>query len=216
MNLGRKQLDPDSELFQFSDPQSFSLTSEIQGALYLSPHAGGENLPLALWGMLIFRCPRLRSLTLGGRGAPSCSRRKLNVSAIIFGCWPKLEHLSFGYACASGIGDMKSSMKQLFDMFIDKHRNSLKHLSYHKFDDHTYGNGHQPYHEIALISLGDDALLMLNAMQRDRLQNLTLTSRSCCSNDFKFIKEALLSLPKIWDMGRFLEYQDARGGGEQA
>ncbi|KAJ3987155.1 hypothetical protein F5890DRAFT_1499770 [Lentinula detonsa] len=205
INLGCKQLDPDSELFQFSNLQSFSLTSEIHGALYLSPHAGGENLPLALWRMLIFRCPRLRSLTLGGGGATSCSRRKLNVSPIISGCWPKLETLSFGYACASGIGDTKSLMKQLFNTFIDKHRNSLKHLSYHKFDDHTYGNGHQHYHKMALISLGDDALSMLNAIQRDRLQNLTLTSRSCCSNDLKFVKEALLSLPKLKIFGIWVD-----------
>ncbi|KAJ3735421.1 hypothetical protein DFJ43DRAFT_1151101 [Lentinula guzmanii] len=169
------------------------------------PHAGGENLPLALWGMLIFRCPRLRSLTLGGGGATSCSRRKLNVSPIISGCWPKLETLSFGYGCASGIGDTKSLMKQLFNMFIDKHRNSLKHLSYHKFDDHTYGNGHQAYHKMALVSLGDDALSMLNAIQRDRLQSLTLTSRSCSSNDLKFIKEALLSLPKLKIFGIWVD-----------
>ncbi|CAK5272179.1 unnamed protein product [Mycena citricolor] len=91
-NLGCGSLDPQSELFKFSDLTVFSLSVR---------HGLGdgngiplvEELPAQLWDMLLDRCKNLRELTLCSFSA---SQRLLDVDRAVQGRWPQLTSLTLG------------------------------------------------------------------------------------------------------------------------
>ncbi|KAJ3881004.1 hypothetical protein F5051DRAFT_398614 [Lentinula edodes] len=145
-NLGCEQLDFDSELFAFSGLQSFSLTTELHGGRYDVPNPDlfpfGDQLPPALWTMIVDRSPHLRSLVLGDIGATLCGNRRLDIRPMMRARWQNLESLSLDTVSVSHSDDFRISRreKQLpFSEFFEQHKYGLKNLSYHRFDAATYG-----------------------------------------------------------------------------
>ncbi|ESK95407.1 hypothetical protein Moror_3845 [Moniliophthora roreri MCA 2997] len=83
-NIGSRDIDPSSELFEFSDLTAFSLTTENRNAKYRRPFDFiAESLPPALWTMLLKRCPDLQSLTIGHGGSTRHSLRSLDVWPLV-------------------------------------------------------------------------------------------------------------------------------------
>ncbi|KAJ7436002.1 hypothetical protein B0H11DRAFT_2207375 [Mycena galericulata] len=93
-NVGYEPLDPESELFKFSDLASFSL-SVRHGLRDLSPlpFPPPEPLPPQLWTMLLTRCAPLTSLTLTSFSA---SARLFDLSPLPPARFPLLTALTLG------------------------------------------------------------------------------------------------------------------------
>ncbi|KAJ7433888.1 hypothetical protein B0H11DRAFT_1888798 [Mycena galericulata] len=98
-NVGYEPLDPESELFKFSDLASFSL-SVRHGLRDLSPlpFPTPEPLPPQLWTMLLTRCATLTELTLTSFSA---SARLFDLSPLPFARFPLLTSLTLGtFGCS--------------------------------------------------------------------------------------------------------------------
>ncbi|KAK7042082.1 F-box domain-containing protein [Favolaschia claudopus] len=96
-NVGFQPLNPNSELFQFSDLTNFSL-SVRHGLGESDIFPTHEPLPPALWTMLLHRCPALTELTLCSFSA---SHRLFDLAPLASASWPSLSSLTlgaFGYA----------------------------------------------------------------------------------------------------------------------
>ncbi|KAF5346212.1 hypothetical protein D9757_014051 [Collybiopsis confluens] len=133
-NIGNQLLDPDSELFAFSDLHSFLLTTELHyrdsGSLYT---LHGEELPPAMWAMLIGRCPNLECLVLGDSGMMRMrSKRKLSIRPLLQARWPKLDSLRISNASILYEDDIFSGLPKIqFINFLNFHGHSLRELKYH-------------------------------------------------------------------------------------
>ncbi|KAF9078229.1 hypothetical protein BDP27DRAFT_1311012 [Rhodocollybia butyracea] len=127
VNLGVEPLDPDSELFAFSDLTSFSLTSEIHYKCL--PIGLDEKLPDSFWTMLE-RSPYLESLVIGEYGPTMRGGRYLDVSPIVHARWPDLHTLTLSYTNLGG----SDAHRILFRAFLDAHHAGLRHLSCNKGD----------------------------------------------------------------------------------
>ncbi|KAF7372077.1 F-box domain-containing protein [Mycena venus] len=89
-NVGFQPLDPESELFKFSDLASFSLSVRHSlGDTDIFP--SHEDLPPQLWDMILNRCPNLTDLTLCSFSA---SHRLFNIDRVTEGRWPELSSLT--------------------------------------------------------------------------------------------------------------------------
>ncbi|KAL0958693.1 hypothetical protein HGRIS_014025 [Hohenbuehelia grisea] len=95
-NVGSKPLDPESQLFNFTNLTSFSLiVRHGLGGSDLFPTA--EELPERLWDMLLNKCPDLEEISICSF---SSSARLFSFDQITSARWPKLHTLtlgSFGY-----------------------------------------------------------------------------------------------------------------------
>ncbi|KAE9408964.1 hypothetical protein BT96DRAFT_932261 [Gymnopus androsaceus JB14] len=150
-NLGDEPVDPESELFAFSDLTGFSLTSELHYDTLPSfdpiIFCHGEELPPALWTMLIERSPRLQTLVLGDSGATMHNQRRISVRPLLHARWPYLRSLSITRACIDDLRelvDFDSTNKRKFSAFIEAHHNSLRHLSYYVFGGEIHVDHRDP------------------------------------------------------------------------
>ncbi|KAJ7060862.1 hypothetical protein C8F01DRAFT_1141091 [Mycena amicta] len=91
-NVGFELLNPRSELFNFDDLTLFSL-SVRHGLPDASLFPMREELPTALWDMLLTRCPNLTELTLCSFSA---GQRIFSIDRIVEGNWPALTSLTLG------------------------------------------------------------------------------------------------------------------------
>ncbi|KAF9456661.1 hypothetical protein BDZ94DRAFT_331836 [Collybia nuda] len=95
-NVGALPLNPESQLFRFSDLKSFSLIVRYGlGGTELFPPL--EDLPDEFWEMILHRCPDLEELAVCSFS--SCTRI-FDVLRVTEGHWPSLNSLtlgSFGY-----------------------------------------------------------------------------------------------------------------------
>lgn len=104
----------------------------------------GEELPPALWKMLIDRSPLLQTIVLGDRGPTltatpfiRCERR-ISVRPLVHARWPRLRSLSISCARIIDLFDFNnlSPNKVHYAAFIASHHGSLRHLSYYNFEDY--------------------------------------------------------------------------------
>ncbi|KAE9393891.1 hypothetical protein BT96DRAFT_978766 [Gymnopus androsaceus JB14] len=153
-NLGSEPVNPESELFRFSDLTGFSLTSELHYDTLpnFDPSVvHGEELPPALWTMLIERSPRLQTLVLGDDGATMHNQCRINVRPLLHARWPYLRSLSITRACIDDLRDnpfdLDTHNKKQFATFIEAHHDTLRHVSYHKF----VGELHKDYRDPPLL-----------------------------------------------------------------
>ncbi|GAV99900.1 dna polymerase gamma [Lentinula edodes] len=125
-NIGYQPLNPDSDLFDFTDLTSFSLT--VRHSLEetdLFPEQ--ELLPERLWDMLLTKCPNMQDLTLSSF---SSSTRLLNVDRLCTAeaNWPKLHSLTLGSFGYNDDFELNSpSDDAAFGAFLSKHT-ELKYL----------------------------------------------------------------------------------------
>ncbi|KAJ6549686.1 hypothetical protein B0H19DRAFT_1264606 [Mycena capillaripes] len=91
-NVGFQPLDPESELFKFSDLAIFSL-SVRHGLGETDIFPSHEDLPPQLWDMILNRCPHLTELTLCSFSA---SNRLFAIDRVAEGHWPDLSSLTLG------------------------------------------------------------------------------------------------------------------------
>ncbi|KAJ4491431.1 hypothetical protein C8J55DRAFT_449980 [Lentinula edodes] len=125
-NIGYQPLNPDSNLFDFTDLTSFSLT--VRHSLEetdLFPEQ--ELLPERLWDMLLTKCPNMQDLTLSSF---SSSTRLLNVDRLCTAeaNWPKLHSLTLGSFGYNDDFELNSpSDDAAFGAFLSKHT-ELKYL----------------------------------------------------------------------------------------
>ncbi|KAJ7923903.1 hypothetical protein B0H13DRAFT_2399720 [Mycena leptocephala] len=91
-NVGFQPLDPENELFKFSDLTNFSLSVRhgFGETDIFPPH---EDLPTQLWDMLLNRCPNLTELTLCSFSA---SHRLFAIDRVTEGRWPPLSSITLG------------------------------------------------------------------------------------------------------------------------
>ncbi|KAJ4488080.1 hypothetical protein J3R30DRAFT_3695732 [Lentinula aciculospora] len=198
-NLGCEKLDLDSQLFAFSDLESFSLTTEIHGGRCYQVNIdfirGGDKLPQALWTMLIDRCPRLRSLVLGDRGATLCCDRKLDLRPI------GLKHLSYYKFSPATFGGNGADDG-------DENDNG---------DNHEHSNtetphGHQPRRDSRLALLSHDrGLPRSQAIKFSVLQELTLTDGSYHSIVLPMFKVVAQLLPSLKKLGVWIDFSHIPG-----
>ncbi|KAF5371450.1 hypothetical protein D9757_009976 [Collybiopsis confluens] len=145
-NIGNHQLDPDSELFAFSDLHSFLLTTELHYQNLDSNLRSwdGEQLPEPFWDMLINRCPNLECLALGDAGTSMHAKRTLNIRPLLQARWPNLHSLLISNARITNRfddifnddNDTPSPPKQ-FVSFIQDHQSTLRRLKFHSFHGAT-------------------------------------------------------------------------------
>ncbi|KAG6888584.1 hypothetical protein C0995_007266 [Termitomyces sp. Mi166 len=116
-NVGVRPIEPDSQLFQFSDLKSFSLIVRY-GLLGTDLFPPSETLPTTFWDMIICRCPNLEELAICSF---SSSARVFDVLPITAGRWSKLQTLtlgSFGYQADFSLG---AAEELSFSVFLDNH-----------------------------------------------------------------------------------------------
>ncbi|KIK63394.1 hypothetical protein GYMLUDRAFT_466528 [Collybiopsis luxurians FD-317 M1] len=133
-NIGNDPLDPESELFGFSNLRSFSLTTELHYEC-LDPkfNRHGEQLPQALWTMIIQRSPNLESLVLGDAGATMRTKRTLIIEPLLHAHWPRLHTLSISRTCfeaARNDSVLDLGLEKAFVAFLEKHRSTLRYFKY--------------------------------------------------------------------------------------
>lgn len=251
-NLGREQVDPDSEvcypacisglmsdffleLFAFSDLISFSLTSELH-YVYLpfdsesiAPvisicidsvlvyNRNGEELPPALWTMLVDRSPRLRSLILGDRGPTLHSKRTISIRPLVRGRWPQLHSLSISSARMTNFLDFNPTQSKQFRDFIDAHRSTLRSLSYCQFMGYELDNRLPPL----LFRQGYSLPTWSRHTPMSLLQEIILTSEAFCGVYLPYLKrhlssQMLLRKLEVWlDLSESVRiYQDLDSASE--
>ncbi|KAF5345491.1 hypothetical protein D9757_013508 [Collybiopsis confluens] len=133
-NIGNRKLDPDSEIFAFSDLRSFTLTTELhyQNLYYELSRQRGEHLPQRLWTMLIDRCPNLEFLIIGDEGPTMHSERTLSIKPLLQARWPNLRSLFLSNVRFSNPFDNESHLDdQRLALFITGHLQNLRRLKYH-------------------------------------------------------------------------------------
>ncbi|KAJ3859713.1 hypothetical protein EV359DRAFT_67931 [Lentinula novae-zelandiae] len=234
-NLGCEQFDFDSELFAFSGLQGFSLTTELHGGRYDVPDPDlfpfGDQLPPALWTMIVDRSPQLQSLVLGDIGATLCGNRRLDIRPMMRARWPNLESLSLDTVSVSRTDEFMISPrdKQLFSEFFEQHKYGLKHLSYHRFGAATYGTiddqddneesaqssvADAPPHsslrqaqnfELALVSHGS-GFLTTASIQYHVLQELMFTDEGYHLDWLPLFEELLRDLPNLKNFGVWVDF----------
>ncbi|KAE9382452.1 hypothetical protein BT96DRAFT_1010620 [Gymnopus androsaceus JB14] len=180
-NLGGEPVDPESELFGFPDLTGFSLTSDphydtipnFDPIVFLD----GEELPPALWTMLIERSPRLQTLVLGDDGTTMHNQRSISVRPLLHARWPYLRSLSISHACIDDFLDFDSPNQKQFTTFIEAHHDTLRHVSYRSF-----GGEHDRHYRDPplLVHQGRDQSLprMRNVLLP--LQEISLTGTKFC------------------------------------
>ncbi|KAJ3810715.1 hypothetical protein F5876DRAFT_65376 [Lentinula aff. lateritia] len=242
-NLGCEKFDFDSELFAFSGLQSFSLTTELHGGRYDVPDPDlfpfGDQLPPALWTMIVDRSPQLQSLVLGDIGATLCGNRTLDIRPMMRARWPNLESLSLDTVSVSRTDEFMISPrdKQLFSEFFEQHKYGLKHLSYHRFDAATYGtiddqddneesaqssvadaphsNLRQAQNfELALVSHGL-GFLTTESIQYHVLQELMFTDEGYHLDWLPLFEERLRDLPNLKKFGVWVDFSRTYSGQEK-
>ncbi|KAF7288181.1 F-box domain-containing protein [Mycena chlorophos] len=115
-NVGFGDLSPRSELFNFSDLTLFSLSIR-HGLPDATLFPVREELPSALWDMLLTRCPNLTELTLCSFSA---GQRIFSIDRIVEGDWPQLTSLTlgtFGYNADFSLASQPPEMP----LFLAKH-----------------------------------------------------------------------------------------------
>ncbi|KAF7316040.1 F-box domain-containing protein [Mycena indigotica] len=115
-NVGFESLNPRSELFNFDDLTLFSL-SVRHGLPDSSVFPLREELPPALWDMLLTRCPNLTELTLCSFSA---GQRIFQIDRIVEGDWPALTSLTlgtFGYNADFSLASQPPEMPR----FLSRH-----------------------------------------------------------------------------------------------
>ncbi|KAJ7158293.1 hypothetical protein C8R43DRAFT_1105626 [Mycena crocata] len=117
-NVGPKSINPDSELFRFSDLAGFSLTAKTlpdEWDTFLPPE---PELPDQLWDMLIERSPRLKQLRID---VSQRSRRVWDTRRVVQGRWPLLHDLELGDCSMAGNGTSRIFMETPFMRFLAAH-----------------------------------------------------------------------------------------------
>ncbi|KAF7332322.1 F-box domain-containing protein [Mycena kentingensis (nom. inval.)] len=115
-NVGMASINCASELFCFDDLTLFSLSIR-HGLPDTSAFPVREELPPALWDMLLNRCPNLTELTLCSFSA---GNRIFSIDRIVEGNWPALSSLAlgtFGYNSDYSLGGAPPEMP----LFLGRH-----------------------------------------------------------------------------------------------
>ncbi|KIK63301.1 hypothetical protein GYMLUDRAFT_83848 [Collybiopsis luxurians FD-317 M1] len=180
-NVGNEALDPESELFAFSNLRSFSLTTELhtRNLDWKVRVWTGEELPEALWSMIIDRCPDLESLVLGDGGATMHTKRIIDVRPLLHARWPHLHALSISNARIVDISDVfNDAPREQFVEFIHEHRKTLRYLTYHAFS----AASHSRYNDPPLLRYRSCGLptVMIPATHVGRLREVVLTDKAYC------------------------------------
>ncbi|KAJ7211243.1 hypothetical protein GGX14DRAFT_449608 [Mycena pura] len=117
-NVGPKSINPDSELFRFSDLTGFTLTAKTlpdEWDTFLPPE---PELPDQLWEMLLDRSPRLEQLRID---VSQRSRRVWDTRRVVQGRWPQLRDLELGDCSMAGSGSSRIYMETPFMLFLAAH-----------------------------------------------------------------------------------------------
>ncbi|KAE9394247.1 hypothetical protein BT96DRAFT_923674 [Gymnopus androsaceus JB14] len=205
-NLGGEEIDPESELFAFSDLTSFSLTSEFHDN-YLPfdiYNRNGEELPPALWTMLIDRSPRLQTLVLGDRGPTLHTTRTISVRPLIHARWPHLRSLSISDARICDFADFDPFKRKQFAAFIEAHHATLRHLSYSHF---SYGYLGEDYQDPPLLERqGCDLRIQPTLVP---LQEIALTGEAFCGGFLPLFKRYLGSQRELRKLEIWLDFSQS-------
>ncbi|KAJ7077468.1 hypothetical protein C8R43DRAFT_910536 [Mycena crocata] len=116
-NVGYQLLDPESELFKFSDLTNFSL-SVRHGLGETDIFPEHEELPAQLWDLLLTRCPTLTELTLCSFSA---SHRLFALGRVAEGRWPALSSLTLGAFGYTSDFTLAAPPAVTFDAFLAAH-----------------------------------------------------------------------------------------------
>ncbi|KAF7325733.1 Dna polymerase gamma [Mycena kentingensis (nom. inval.)] len=118
-NVGPKCINPDSELFRFTDLAGFTLTAKTlpdEWDTFLPPE---PELPDQLWEMLIERSPRLEQLRID---VSQRSRRVWDTRRVVQGRWPLLRDLELGDCSMAGTpASSRMNMETPFMRFLAAH-----------------------------------------------------------------------------------------------
>ncbi|KAJ6627819.1 hypothetical protein B0H10DRAFT_310596 [Mycena sp. CBHHK59/15] len=117
-NVGPKTINPDSELFRFSDLTGFTLTAKTlpdEWDTFLAPE---PELPDQLWDMLIERSPRLEQLRID---VSQRSRRVWDTRPVVQGRWRRLQDLELGDCSMANNGSSRIFTETPFMRFLAAH-----------------------------------------------------------------------------------------------
>ncbi|KAK7036744.1 hypothetical protein VNI00_011410 [Paramarasmius palmivorus] len=208
-NIGTLDIDPNSELFEFSDLLAFTLTTENRNANYRRRfELNAESLPPALWYMLVKRCPDLRSLTIGHGGSTRYSLRTLDVYPLLQGTWPHLSSITL-FNC--DVYDptllpplfpiMLSTPELLLDWMKDRPALKRIHVDFsmftmHKLDYANEGLEAATVHPFAIVPLTP-----IKSCAEVSFDQVALTGRS-----FRLIAPHLSKLPNLKRLSIWIDF----------
>ncbi|KAK7036743.1 hypothetical protein VNI00_011409 [Paramarasmius palmivorus] len=202
INLGTKPMDPTSALFQFDDLLHFGLSSKVRDDDY-SPNVSfdqSEKLPTEFWDMLINRSPRLRSLSLGHRGASHHSRRNLDITPITKARWSSLSRLTLENCRIEDSSDPFSNFNA-FSEFIAAHQ-SITHLQIHGLPDLGYRDLLKHLKSLGCpVSLGAVPFAI-----NTTIEELTLTDEAYNGIAFHAFREYVASLPSLKKLSLWMDF----------